>query len=74
MASDHESPRIKITRNGPYLVSGRVPLGRQSIVSDDEGTAMEWRNDGSTEAGASYALCRCGQSGKKPYCDASHLD
>lgn len=65
--------RIKITRNGPYMVSGGVPVAEQAIVSDAEGTAIGWQAGRNIPVRETYALCRCGQSKNKPFCDGSHL-
>jgi CDGSH-type Zn-finger protein len=64
---------IRITENGPYVVEGSVPLSRQTIVTDDAGDSVEWAQGEQFETRASYNLCRCGQSGTKPFCDGSHL-
>lgn len=50
--------RIKVTKNGPYLVSGDVEL------VDSDGNVVERL--------AKAALCRCGHSESKPFCDGSH--
>src|SRR5579863_5797895 len=65
--------QISVTENGPYLVSGSVPMTRQIIVTDDEGNSVEWQVGETFPTRASYALCRCGHSANKPYCDGSHL-
>ena len=65
--------KIKISKNGPYLVSGKVPLGRENVVTDDEGMPVKWQKAGEIEAGEDYSLCRCGQSKNKPFCDGSHI-
>jgi CDGSH-type Zn-finger protein len=44
--------------NGPYLVQGRI------TVLDAEGNPYE--------VGNTIALCRCGNSGTKPFCDGTH--
>lgn len=49
---------IQVLRNGPYVVSGTVS------VLDANGKKVE-----TTEK---FALCRCGASTKKPFCDGSH--
>jgi CDGSH-type Zn-finger protein len=54
--------RIKVARSGPYLVKGPIEL------LDAEGRAYT-REQG----GGAVALCRCGHSEKKPFCDGSHL-
>ncbi len=70
---DEQAMRIIVTRNGPYQVEGSVPLARQTIVADPEGNSVAWREDEQLDAPATYALCRCGQSETKPFCDESHL-
>ena len=66
--------KITVTVNGPYLVQGAVPLGHQHIVTNAEGESMQWRTGEAVvpSTPASYALCRCGQSGTKPFCDGEH--
>ncbi len=64
--------RITVTENGPYLVSGEVPLVHCEIVCDENGEAREWRETERLDAPARYALCRCGRSTSKPYCDGAH--
>jgi CDGSH iron-sulfur domain-containing protein 3 len=51
---------IKVRDNGPYKVTGPIRL------VDVDGN--EWR----LPAGESVALCRCGRSQDKPFCDRSH--
>ena len=51
--------RIKPLKNGPLEVSGTVDLvaANGDTVPTDENPIY---------------LCRCGQSGNKPFCDGSH--
>jgi CDGSH-type Zn-finger protein len=65
---------IKVTRNGPYLVSGSVPLTCQAIVADADGESAEWALESEFDDREKCGLCRCGQSGRKPFCDGSHMD
>lgn len=65
--------RIEITADGPYLVYGAPPLVQQFIMPNEEGESWYYK------AGVHYstkeepaALCRCGHSKEKPYCDGSH--
>jgi CDGSH-type Zn-finger protein len=53
-----EAPAIRIRRNGPYEVKGGIPL------------RTDFWNAGATRQ--IYALCRCGASKNKPFCDGSH--
>ena len=70
--SDEKKPRIKVTKNGPYVVTGGVPLSKQIVVSDAEGVPLEWHTGQKSPAQESYALCRCGKSRNKPFCDGMH--
>jgi CDGSH-type Zn-finger protein len=65
-------PKIVIAKNGPYLVSGNVPLAIQVITPNQEGASWDWVEGQSFQANATYALCRCGHSKNKPFCDGSH--
>lgn len=64
--------RIKVSEDGPYLVSGKIPLQEQIIESDNAGDAVAWRAGDQFETPDCCALCRCGQSDNKPFCDGSH--
>ena len=54
--------KIEIRANGPYRVTGPIDL------VDTEG------NPYTIPEGQWVSLCRCGQSGNKPFCDSSHRD
>jgi CDGSH-type Zn-finger protein/truncated hemoglobin YjbI len=55
---ENEPPSITPIQDGPYRVRGGV-----AVIAAD-GTRYEVR--------ARQTLCRCGQSGNKPFCDGSH--
>ena len=69
---EHNSTKIEVTKDGPYLVSGGVPLAEQWIVTNDEGESLDYREGKTFPASQQYALCRCGHSGNKPFCDGTH--
>ena len=50
---------IKANKNGPYVIMG------QATYVDADGNEQ-------TTPGKAIALCRCGQSKNKPFCDGSH--
>jgi CDGSH-type Zn-finger protein len=72
MKDDRHGVRVKITRNGPYLVTGPVRLADLTIATDAAGISEEWVGQDRPEAGKSIALCRCGHSQSKPFCDGTH--
>jgi CDGSH-type Zn-finger protein len=61
-----------VTKNGPYLVSGGLPLSEQHIVTNEEGDSLDYREGKKYPVQPQYALCRCGQSSNKPFCDGTH--
>jgi CDGSH-type Zn-finger protein/uncharacterized Fe-S cluster protein YjdI len=64
--------RIAVIPNGPYMVYGNVPLVRKRKVVSDEAYSLSWEKTAVLETEETYALCRCGQSGSKPFCDGTH--
>jgi CDGSH-type Zn-finger protein len=51
---------IKVFQNGPYLVQG------------DDVTVVDWNGAAYKVAKRPFALCRCGASTTKPFCDGTH--
>jgi CDGSH-type Zn-finger protein len=72
--SKSEDRRIVIVENGPYRVSGGLPLAKEIILTDSEGYSVKWGKGHRYPTREKYDLCRCGQSGKMPYCDDTHLE
>lgn len=70
----NKKQKIDIVENGPLLVSESVPLDEQKIVYDKDGFAEKWQKTDAYPENKHYALCRCGKSKSKPFCDASHMD
>ena len=56
-----EQVEIKARHNGPYKITGPVR------IIDAEGNEYDL-----SERGGSIALCRCGGSATKPFCDGTH--
>lgn len=56
-----EETVIKVRESGPYRVSGRFSL----VDADGNAYVVEGEN---------VALCRCGGSSTKPFCDGSHRE
>ena len=51
---------IKVRQNGPYLVDG------------EDVTLVDWNGNAYQIAKRPFALCRCGGSTTKPFCDGTH--
>ena len=66
--------KVKVTKNGPYLVSGGVPLSEQSMCVDTDGQCHGWKEGKKYPEQDNYALCRCGRSHNKPFCDGNHTE
>ncbi len=65
--------KIVVSKDGPYLVSGGVPLSMQIITPNEDGLSWEWKEAKTFRTGRSYSLCRCGHSKNKPFCDDTHM-
>lgn len=68
----NSDPKVKVTKNGPYLVSGGLRLDREIIVCDEHGDPLKWKTGDKFPDRENYSLCRCGGSKDKPYCDGTH--
>ena len=66
--------KITVSTNGPYLVSGPVSLALQTIQVNTVGESTAWVEGAALPASAPYALCRCGRSNTKPFCDGTHAE
>ncbi len=51
---------IQMLKNGPYLVGGEIE------IKDAEGKSVAVKKDAN-------ALCRCGASAARPFCDGAHV-
>lgn len=63
---------ITILPDGPLIVSGEVPMRLQTIEANSEGLSVAFGDGKAFPVKKGTALCRCGTSRKKPYCDGSH--
>jgi CDGSH-type Zn-finger protein len=67
-----KNAKIKVTKDGPYLITGDIPLLRMIIETDSCDEPNKWREVERYSQQESYVLCRCGKSSNKPYCDGTH--
>jgi len=68
-----EKCSIRVAKNGPYFVSGGVPLFPMIIDCDGKGIPVGWIKGKRLPTAQSYILCRCGESSTKPFCDGTHV-
>jgi CDGSH-type Zn-finger protein len=64
--------KIVVSKDGPYTVSGQIPLSMQIINPNKEGLSWDWEAGKTFETKKEYDLCRCGHSKTKPFCDGTH--
>ena len=53
---------------------GSVPVAVQTIGVNSKGYSTEWVEGRAFASSPQYALCRCGQSKSKPFCDGTHTE
>jgi CDGSH-type Zn-finger protein len=68
----HAYAKVQVTRDGPYQVFGNLPLAKAIISTNEKGESVRWEQGQPYPAQGHYALCRCGASVSKPFCDGSH--
>jgi len=66
--------KIKVRPHGPYLVEGDIALVKKTQIVSEFGEPLNWQKDGEIPHAETYALCRCGHSKGKPFCDATHRE
>jgi CDGSH-type Zn-finger protein len=76
MENEKANLRIKIEQDGPYYVTGGVPLTQRVPAMSTYGEPLEWDPVGAKveerPIRRQYRLCRCGHSSTKPLCDSTH--
>ena len=67
-----QAQKVQITKDGPYLVCGNLPLAKEIAIVGKEGEPEVWKKGEIYPSHETYSLCRCGKSKNKPYCDGAH--
>jgi CDGSH-type Zn-finger protein len=65
--------KIKVLPNGPYEVTGSVPLNQLRFVPNQKGASVSYEEILKYPVQETYHLCRCGKSKNKPFCDGEHI-
>lgn len=63
---------VIVSKNGPYIITGSIPLSKMTIATTSDGDSEKWEQGQTFPLQEKYALCRCGQSKQKPFCDGTH--
>jgi CDGSH-type Zn-finger protein len=71
---NNSGKKIVVTPDGPYCIEGDIPLVRKSQVVTEYGEPIAWKMEGDIAAASDPALCRCGHSHEKPFCDGTHCE
>ncbi len=71
-STQNKNRKIAVTKNGPYIVSGGLPLDKEIIAAGSDGIPLKWEKGGAFPLKETYSLCRCGASKNMPYCDGAH--
>lgn len=71
-SAELDDRKIVVSENGPYIVSGNIPLSIQVITPNREGFSWDWVEGKKFATESEFALCRCGHSKNKPQCDGTH--
>ena len=69
---ENDSMKITVTKNGPYIATGGVPIVVAEICNDNEGYCRTWKIVDRYPVREECALCRCGHSENRPFCDGTH--
>lgn len=64
---------IKVLHNGPYQVSGSVPLNQLRYIGNHKKASTAYKLIQQYPVSETYYLCRCGRTHTYPFCDGSHL-
>lgn len=66
------APSITVNPNGPLVITGGLPVYRRRAVESEHGEPITWETTTKVETRERFALCRCGLSERKPFCDGTH--
>ena len=72
MSSNSSPFKILVSKNGPYHIQGGITLNRKEVIYSELDEPLTWHKVNTIQTSPNYALCRCGESNNKPFCDGTH--
>src|SRR3984957_14849489 len=72
MSNAKTEGRVTVIQDGPYIVTGNIPLTKETIAANADSDSESWKEGHRFPTREKYSLCRCGQSSSKPFCDGTH--
>ena len=66
------SRRSSSSRTGRTSSTATSRSSRKKKITSAQGDSIAWQKTETIETEDTYALCRCGQSSSKPFCDGTH--
>lgn len=69
---DKSQQKIKVLKNGPYVVTNGIPIMEKIIVNKNGKQELE--EGRKLPQSDQYSLCRCGKSKNSPFCDGTHIE
>lgn len=72
-ASNTSQVSITINKDGPYRIQGGITLNKKEAVYSEFDEPLTWHKMQVIQTSPNYALCRCGKSNNKPFCDGAHV-
>lgn len=68
-----ESVTVRVIKEGPLMVEGHVKIQEAYLMPNEEGIITQYKQgEDKSVPQNKVALCRCGKSKNKPFCDGKH--